>query len=261
MHVIQTLTLIHDRHTSASPFSRRTTTEIYHWSQAVALFNRKLSLPVQPHDRDPLWATASLLGTIALSSIDTSNPEEIWPLRQSDPSDLEWLRLNNGKKVMWGITNPTRADSIFHVLSDVYQGASPPDSSTEPGIEGVPLALIQLYDLDLPSTAASNPYHAAVHTLAPLLQIPCNPSTIPRFFRFPGSMTRAFERLLHQKDPRALLLMAFWYAAVCHSVWWLTRRAWLECYAICIYLERYHANEMTIQELLHFPRLACGLVS
>src|SRR6516162_9499846 len=121
MHVVQTITAIHDRYLSTLPNSRKTITEVYHLSRAAALFNQKLSAPIQASDRDALWATAALLGTIAFSSIEASKPEEAWPLKHPEPSDLEWLKMSESKAVIWNITNPLRPDSIFHTIADEYK--------------------------------------------------------------------------------------------------------------------------------------------
>ncbi|KAK9427001.1 hypothetical protein V1505DRAFT_95659 [Lipomyces doorenjongii] len=259
MHVVQTITAIHDRYLSASPNSRYSITEIYHWSQAAALFHQKLSSPVKPSDRDALLATASLICIIAFSWVEASNPEEAWPLKRAEPSDLEWLRMIDGKAAVWKIANPLRPDSIFHDLAADYEIDYPFSALTRRGIEGIPCAFVLLYSVDNSSTVHSNPYHAAVHTIAPLLHIECDPSTVVRFLSFITLMQPAFKRLLEQKDPRALLLLAYWYAKVCHSLWWMVRRAVLECQAICIYLERHHAGERAIQEMLQFPKMRCGL--
>lgn len=258
MHVVQTMTAIHDRYLSASPNSRQTITEVYHLSRAAALFNQKLSTPLQPPDRDAVWAAAALLGNIAFSSIEASKPEEAWPLAPPKPSDLEWLRMCESKAVIWNITNPLRPDSVFHILADDFETSSLASAATTSSIEGIPPAFIQLYSLDNSSTADNSPYYAAVHGLAPLLRIECNQSTIGRFLLFMSHMQPDFRRLLEQKDSRALLLLAYWYAKASHSVWWIERRARLECQAICLYLERYHAGETAVQELLQFPKMRCS---
>jgi hypothetical protein len=220
------------------------------------MLNHKLSKPVSPDDRDALWATAALLGVIAFSSIEASTPKEAWPLS----SNLDWLRMSEGKAVIWNITNPMRPDSVFYPLADEYRrgyffSAAPPLSGTE----GIPTQFVALYDLDVSSTTDNNPYYTTVHVLALLLSIECNQSTIAKFLGFIGHMKPDYRKLLELKDPRALLLLAYWYAKVCRSLWWLERRAMLECQAICLYLERYHAEETAILELLQFPKVRCGL--
>ncbi|KAK9235144.1 hypothetical protein V1525DRAFT_348901 [Lipomyces kononenkoae] len=255
MHSVQTITAIHDRYLSASP-ARHTPTEVYHFSRAAALLNRKLSTAVQPSDRDAICATAALLGVIAFSCVEASTPEEAWPLKTSAHSDLDWLRMLEGKNTIWKAADPMRLDSsVFRTLD--HELSFP--ASTSFGIEGIPSAFIQVYDLDHTSTAENNPYHAAVHTLAPLLHIECVQSTIPMFLSFVCCMRPAFRMLLEQKDSRALVLLAYWYAKVCHSQWWIARRALLESEAICLYLERHHASDTAIQELVRFLRMRSEL--
>ena len=259
MHVIHTVTAIHDRYLYSSPKSRQTTTEAYHWSQAATLFNKKLSSPVQPFDRDAVWATAVLLCSTIFSSVEASDPEEAWPLKCPESSDLEWLRMLCGKLVIWDLTDPTRPDSAFHALADMHQSWDLSSIGSE--LESIPPAFIQLCGLENPSTACDNPYRAPMRALAPLLHIECNQSTVPNFLSFICGLQTDFKRLLEQKDPRALLMLAYWYAKICQSLWWTVRRAKLECQATCLYLERYHASETAIQEMLYYPKIRCGLVA
>jgi len=257
MHVVQTITAIHDRYLSASP-ARETAAEVYHWSRAASLFNQKLStlsMPLQPPDRDALWATAALLSVIAFSMINASTPEEAWPL--NGHSDLEWLRMCGGKNIIWKIAGPLRYNSVFHTVVDELRAMVNPTSC---GIEGLPSPFIKLYDLGDSSTAENNPYHTAVHSLAPLLHIECSQATTPRFFSFISHIKPEFRMLLERKDSRALLLLAYWYAKICHSQWWIARRALLECQSICLYLERHYAGETAIQDLLLIPKIQCELV-
>src|ERR1700709_114010 len=125
MHVVQTVTAVHDRYLSTSPWSitsRQTATEFYHLTRAAALFNRKLSAPIKPEDRDPLWATAALLGIIAFSSIEASTPEAAWPLKPPEPSDLEWISMSEHKMAVWEVTQPLRVGSPFRGHAHDYQG-------------------------------------------------------------------------------------------------------------------------------------------
>ena len=248
MHITLAITATHDRHLSSPATGRRTVAETFHWSQCAALFNRKLSQPIQPEDRDPLWATAASLSVVALSSIEASTPEEAWPLKKSDASDLEWLRMSEGKMAVWNLTNPLRPGGMFRALSEEYaQWFSPIPSR---GIDGVPSALLSLCDLDSSSSAETSPYFAAVHTLAQLQNLPSDQITMPRVLTFVGHMQTSFKSLLQDKDPVALLLLALWYTKARRSVWYFERRATVECQAICKYLQQYHQSNRAIQESL-----------
>jgi len=260
MHVIQAATAIHDRYLSGSAGAKPSAAEIYHYGQAAALLNKKLSAPIRPGDRDALWATAALLGVIALSSIDATTPEEAWPLKPASPSDLDWLRMSQGKKAIWKIANPFREDSVFHPMSNGFHQTNMFAMEPLPG-QGIMLSaladLCNLHDSPIPE---SNPYYRAVHSLVPLLDMQFDESTIVRFLSFISHFTPEFHALLLQKDPRALLLLAYWYAKVGKTQWWIAYRAHIECQAICIYLDRYHADNTALQKLLHFPKMRCGLI-
>ena len=261
MHAIQAVTAIHDRFLYASPYAPLTTTELYHLSQAAALFNQNLSAPVQTSDRDALWTTAILLGSITFAQIEACQPEEAWPLAPSKPSDLAWLNISDTKVAIWNIANPLRPDSAFHDLTDEYNKEYLGPAAIRSGIEGIPPGFLQLYSLDTLSTADNNAYFSAVHSIASLLRIEGDRLNTTRYLSFISHLKPDFKRLVELKDPRALLLLAYWFAEGCHLSWWIERRARMECQATCLYLERYYADDTGIQKLLQFPKMRCGLIA
>lgn len=258
MHVVQAVTAMHDRHLSAAPSPRQTSTELHHISRGAALFNAKLSAPVQARDRDALWATAALLGVAAMSWIEASCADEAWPLTPRAPTDLDWLRVSASKSVVWELTDPMRADGPFHGLADDFVD-SLVRAGDAAGIEGIPMEFRSLCEVD-ERTTEMNPYLAVLQELVPLLAAETTQANVLTFLSFLGHMSADFKRLLQVRDPRALLLLAYWYAKVRDLVWWLERRAVLECQAICLYLERHHAEETAILNLLPYPKIRCGLV-
>ncbi|MCJ1379777.1 hypothetical protein MMC17_002880 [Xylographa soralifera] len=261
MHAVQATTAIHDRFLYASPDAPLTTTELYHLSQAAALFNRKLSEPIKPSERDALWITAVLLGSTTFAQIEASKPEEAWPLASSKPSDLEWLQISSCKEAVWNLTNPLRPDGIFHMIADEYHNEYLAPAAVTSEIEGIPPLFLQLYGLDTLSTADNSPYFSAVYTIANLLRIEGDCLSNTRYLSFIGHMKPDFKRLVELKDSRALLIMAYWYAMGIHLTWWIQRRAQMECQATCLYLERYYTDETLIQDLLRFPKIKCGLMT
>jgi hypothetical protein len=65
-----------------------------------------------------------------------------------------------------------------------------------------------------------------------------------------------YRNLLLEKDPRALLILGYWFAILCKlNQWWIDDRAKLECRSICMYLE--HNDDHRIVGLLEFPAEAC----
>ncbi|MCJ1419818.1 hypothetical protein MMC32_006174 [Xylographa parallela] len=261
MHAIQAATAIHDRFLYASPHAPLTTTELYHLSQAAALFRQQLSTPIEPSKRDGLWITAILLGSTTFAQIEASKPEEAWPLAPSKPSDLEWLQISTRKEAVWRLTNPLRPDGIFHILADEYRNEYLPSAAIRSGIEGIPRSFLQLYGLDALSTADNSPYFSAVFNIASLIRIEAGCLTNIRYLSFISYMEPGFKRLVELKDARALLIMAYWYAMGIHLAWWLGPRAEMECQSSCLYLERYYPEEAIIQDLLRFPKMKCGLMA
>lgn len=270
MHIVQTITAIHDGYLSKAPFSARYIADIcYHWSTGVSLFNKKLSSPIQDSDRDALWSAAAISGIIAFATIEATKPEDAWPLKPPEDSDLDWLRMSEGKVAVFNLTNPLRPDSIFHSLLKQYHvdarqyepthgiGAGAGGPLIGPALEYLPWQFAHIYELDTPNE--SNVYYGTLHTLGKLMPIQCSQKTLIKFLSFLSHVDPAYKKLLEVKDHRALLLLAYWYAKVCNtSVWWMDRRATLECQAICLYLERY-STDLVVHELLDFPRSKCGL--
>lgn len=261
MHITQAMTAAHDRYLSPTSPPKQSVLESYHLTRGLALFATKLSQPLQDSDRDSLWASAALLGIIVVSAIEATAPEEAWPLKKSEPEDLEWMKMSESKHVVWRLTDPLRKGSLFRTSSQewvVSKEALPQPPAR--GVAGVPQAFIDLFKLDDTSTAENNPYFEQVHILSSVLTLPPEQPTIVRFLSFMNTVHSPFRELMKKKDPRALLLLAYWYATVIEGRWWIVRRARMECQAICLYLERECKNNVQLMELLEYPKITCGLV-
>ena len=257
MHAVLALTLMHDRHLSATAGEKPSNTEAFQWYQSIALFNSKLSRPIESSERDPLWATAVILSLIAVYYIEADTAEQAWPLKPSSSLDLNWLKMCQGKKEIWRITQPLRNESVFRPLvKDNMSFIS--EASTLLGLEVLPPNLTKLCGLDASSTVDNNPYHATAFALAQVLDSDNKLLTMMSFLQFINSMRQDYKRLLELKDTCALLLLAYWYAKVCQTQqWWLWHRAALEGQAICMFLRRNHRHDADIQRLLQFPSTNC----
>jgi hypothetical protein len=292
MHTILGITATHDRlsltipsqsastSTSTSPPPPITSRESHHRQQAAKNLIKKLSSTIPPQDRDAIWAAAALLGITSLTSIESTTPQETWPLKKpsrrssnlnpSDldidlDSDLQWMNLAKGKEAIWTITNPLRPDSIFHVLKEEYQVLT-----SDPGIcalSQIKAEFVDAFDLandtrhNLTGKNANtnqNPYRKAISILTHLRGRECRYGSIPRDLAFLSFMEGSFRQLLLDKDVRALLILAYWYAPLCGGAWFVARRAWLECRAICLFLEGVCVDDRVLG-LLRWPRVMCGL--
>ena len=276
MHTLLTHTLMHDRYLSPGGklSGDKSITQAYHWYQATFQFNKILSKPASTFsspERDALWGTAALLGGIAFSSIDATNPHEAWPMKSSSPSDLDWLKMSEGKKAIWDLADISRPDSVFQdALPDHHQSILPPNwcCTTNEDHFGLPCGnlskeYVELFNLDecMSPAVEQNPYFEPACLCASLLPIEINRSNSIKFLAFMGHMKPDFRDLLAQKDPRALLLLSFFYAKLLQfHVWWTWQRALLECQSICIYLESYYGDDTNIKKLLQFPKMMSGLL-
>jgi hypothetical protein len=63
---------------------------------------------------------------------------------------------------------------------------------------------------------------------------------------------------LDDKDPKALLLVVYWYAKLYRGQWWLRHRGLIEGQAICMYLDKYHGDDAKLQRMLEWPKAELG---
>ena len=237
--------------------------ESFHWYHGTAQFRELLSYGVKDEDRDPLWGAAALVGCCTLGSIEATKAEEAWPMKAPGPEDLDWLRMSDGKKEVWKIVDPLRENSVWRDALNYNAHADPePYGHRVPELDLLYPFLIKIYDFDPESSEhAKDPYHTAASILTRLLELDCNHSTIMYFLSFMGHMDIRFRQLLHAKDPKALLLLAWYFGKMCqYHVWWSNRRMMLEGQAICMYLETYHSDNEEIMRLLSYPKMMTGLI-
>jgi hypothetical protein len=174
--------------------------------------------------------------------------------------------MSDGKKAVWEITDPLRSDGLFRDMNKdinlIAAGMSRthPDAG-DPDTANLPPGFTEYLGLDPDdsSTPRNSPYHVAATILACCMPFQCNRGNIVRFLSFISHLDPRYKALLEQRDRRALLLLAYWFAKVfSYSQWWIWRRATMEGPAICLYLERTHADDPKLLELLAFPKSVFG---
>lgn len=257
---------MHDRHIATSMSSQASEKESFHTYHGTAIFSALLKQDIPAHERDPLWACAALLGAITIASIEATCAEEAWPLAPPAPADLDWLRMSDGKKEVWRLVNPLREDSVWkEALAYDHHTQPEPVQGPIPELEMLYPYLTRIYDYNPLAPAQEDkddPYHTAASILTRLLEFDCNHANIMYYLSFLGHMDPRYRRLLHNKDPKALLLLVWWYGKMCqYNAWWMSRRMRLEGQAICLYLEKHHADKEDIVRLLDYPKMMTGLVA
>jgi hypothetical protein len=260
MHAVMTMSCAHDRCMNDPGSSKPTVLETYHLNRSLAMFNQRLNMKITSADKDPIWATCGLMKGICLAHNYSSCPEEAWPLNSEGSSPFDWLALQDGTKAVWRLISPLDSGSVFNVVTKrILQAVSLPSSSSE-GYERVHRLMTELFKLEESPHTSRNPYQYAVPIILSLLGTDCNEDTIFQFFHFSAELKSDLRHLLFMKDPRALLLLAYWYAMVSTGMWHMQRRATIECQSICIYLEKYHADDLILLELLQFPKTKAALL-
>lgn len=251
MHGLLAVAAVHDRHLGVARSSQRTLRELQHWSQCTVLFAKMLRGTIEEECKDACWATASTLGILTFASTDggaSRKQQQPWPLGPADSSDLEWLRLGAGKMKLWQLLNPLRPQSAFKPMAHVLARIRAP--LPERGIDGVPPDLAALCGMDASSTADNNAYHTVVHGVAQLQKVDDREEGYGAALRVSGHMNGAFETLLRQKDPMALVLLCMWYDTARTTKWWIEMRAQYEHAAIRRYIEQHHSEHIAVKRLL-----------
>jgi hypothetical protein len=237
-----TLTIMHDRYLGVDLSYKQARAMYFHWSQGASMLNDKITNGVQSSEKDALWVSAVFIATLAFASFDAESPQDAWPLRPSSPTDLDWLKLVEGKKEIWKIAEPHRTDSIFYPHIRKYQTPTRFLKADNVDFSTLPLDLLTACSINSGSTSSTNLYLIPAATLAKIFCIECTPETFSSYIGFFTSIDSTFKLLLTKKDPTALLILAHWYAKICNlKQWWLWRRASIECRAICMHLRLFYA--------------------
>lgn len=202
-----------------------------------------------------------MLGTAAFAYLGSLDPSEAWPLKEHSPSDLDWLKMGHGKKVVWNMADPTRPDSLFSRMT-AYQSRDPPPSGSSPiRPHTLPVLFYSVFDIGPSSTAANNPYHVAAALISQLLPVVPTPYNVHHFLSFLSQIDARYQVLLQKKDPRAMILLLYWMAKiVTYPMWWTRRRTLYEGLAICIYIERYCGDGPELMQLIAYPRAVLSAV-
>ncbi|ORY12623.1 hypothetical protein BCR34DRAFT_482382 [Clohesyomyces aquaticus] len=257
MHLCLGLTLMHDASLAPTPAlkKRYTTASLHHWNTGNALFNQILSRPIAPASRDALWGTAALIGALTFSYIETSDPELSWPIKESETGDLAWLKLSDGKKAIFEIAQPMRADSAFASLREEHERLWVPSWVDEDDLGKLSGELKDLFGIESGGGTSGtgqtdNPYHIPALILSHLKDITPNHDNILNFLLFMNYLTPQFKQLLEVKDPRALMLVGWWFRRLEKGAqWWLAGRARVAAEAIRIWLKRWYGGRGGLSEV------------
>lgn len=232
--------------------------ETHHWQQALTLFQKELNSPLGLHNMDAVLSTCMVLAIMSFSA-EEFNPSKSWVF-SPEPSAMNWLSIQSGLKSILIETKPYLHHSIWIPVFEESDDEEGTYADERPGTVGLPNEWVDLCEIDARSTVENNPYHAPVRLLAPLLNIEPGIHTFSKLVPFMGRIRLEFFQLLQSKDPRALLIISYWFGMMCSvEQWWILDRVRSEGIAICMFLEGH--PDPRIRALLECPARACGYSS
>jgi hypothetical protein len=266
MHMLLSLTLMHDADFAAtrlpSTVSQTKRASLQHWNTASKLFNNILAAPIRPHQQDAIWATGVVIGAAAFWFVNSDKVEEVWPLKPDEPDDLGWLRLGEGKKALWKISQPTRADSMFRNILLFRQAYchSEPDWARKPDATvSIPQRVKQIFNVTPTSTVDNNVYLLALITISRLQNKRLRHDNAIDFLLLLVFLPPELISLLESKDTRAVFLIGWWFKLMSDGdLWWAVSRAKIEGRAVRIWLgreDKTYGLGCLLDELVRKPEL------
>jgi hypothetical protein len=257
MHIILALTMSHDRHLAPGPLPKPTITELKHSTTGTQLFNLKLLGPLSSMEKDAIWITGAFLGLYSISSFDGNSPYDAWPLQPTDYDDLTWLRLSEGKSRIYELVDLSRPDSCLRGAYKSFMHPFDERMTDREAINRLGPEMVSFLGLESQQglfDPQQNPFWALGAIMGRLVDVDCNIDNAMKYLTFLSRMTRQFIGLAERKDPRALMLIAWWQAKVStFREWWVFRRSWFECQAICIWLRQKYPDIPGLDKMLEFP--------
>ncbi|KAF2031904.1 hypothetical protein EK21DRAFT_13702, partial [Setomelanomma holmii] len=249
MHMLLGLTLMHDADLTAhlpSPLTskRHKHAALTHWNTATKLFARLLSRPVPPHHRDAVWATGVIIGAASFWFVNSvTDPYAVWPLKPHEPADLNWLRLGEGKRMLWKVADPTRPESVFYgLMKDKRSQCNGGPDWLNSKIKAEVRVLDEtkrVFGIDDKSTIKNNPYHLPLLILSRIQHMHLTHANVVSFLYVTAFITPELLELLEAKDVRAVFILGWWFKMIANGeMWWMTSRAKIEGQAVRIWLER-----------------------
>lgn len=228
MHLILAFTKMHDRLLYQRPNTKQSETELFHYYNGTAMFNRTLeSQKATPSERDALWIASTLVGTLYMGQIEANTPEEAWPLKSLGPGEPEWLTLSLGKTEIWEFCDPSRSDCCFKKMLVLCNDFShdpdfTPYKAKDDGFPNLDTEMRIFLGLSDSLTWTTSPYFRAANIISQLLPQPCNQANVMKFATFTHLIDPKFRALWGNKDPGALLLVSYWLAkAIPSHFWWI----------------------------------------
>lgn len=230
-----------------------------HYQHALTSYSCQLQLAFDAENIDSIIGCGYLQTILAFENISRSSSEA-----DDGNGAVAWLRTMQGIKLLQSSYNilPYLEQSIWLPVflesggweeSNCQHMGEPDDSWAS----ATSRSLHSLCEVPFDSSCSENPYQQPLKGLCQLIRSDESHEMIGRFMVFIGRLPDKFIQLVLQRDPRAMLLMTYWFALICRiDQWWIVRSAILKCREFCASLDK--VADLQIRALLRFPASRCG---
>jgi len=257
-HAVLALAATHQRFLRASEPSDSLVEQ--HLWKAITLFRSRLTTPLNSSTMDAVLLTSHVLSTQNFF-LHRLEPSGSWSPKCSD--GLRWLTLLSGWRTlllqhrswlstsMWAKTvqqTPSSSRIMLQSTSRLEKGM----------LDTIPIEWRIAFGIsEEEEELNSNPYDKVLYDLAALVAREDRTRPLTHVMTFAYRLDPKLLTLLHERDPSAICIIAIWLGCLCQvDLWWVARRARLECYAACEYLETCASDAQRL--LLDRTARACG---
>ncbi|KAL4906957.1 hypothetical protein BDW74DRAFT_150064 [Aspergillus multicolor] len=233
--------------------------EAYFWQRALRLYSSALQHPINEKNVSALISACMLMGVTSLIPLNFEIKDS-W-IFTGRSSDLNWLAVQGGLACILKIAARYVPGSIW---GEPFSQSHNLESrlfryEISKGREGLHPQLSDLCGITEDTTEDTNPYWYAIKLLTPYLALEANAANAVQCTTWMGRIEPSFVNMCRERDPRALVILAYWMGLMCTlSQWqpWVEGRVRQECIAVCIYLES--LGDPEIRPFLEFPAQAAG---
>lgn len=230
-----------------------------HYQHALTSYSRQLQLAFDAKNVDSIIGCGYLQTVLAFENISRLSPEA-----DEGNGAVAWLRAMQGIKILQSSYNfsPHLQQSIWlpvFLESGGWEESNCQhiDEADDSWASTTSRSLHTLCEVPFDPSCNENPYLQPLKRLCQLIHSDESHQAIGRFMAFIGKLPDQFIQLVLQRDPKAMLLMTYWFALICRiDQWWIVRSATLKCREFCASLDK--VADLQIRALLKFPASRCG---
>jgi hypothetical protein len=222
-----------------------------HWQRALQRFQFEMSSPNPDFSAS---VAATFLSVTFLFALDDSIPLDAFISGGDDAvsSTIAPFGMAYGFRALRSNLSSISETSPWTAILTSTDDEVGTYTNETPGIDGLPIAFVELCGLGPFSSSENNKYHKLARLLTPILLLQPSINNLGKLFAFIGRVWEELKPLLLQRDEIAMLLLAYWFASLRQlGQWWVATRARTECAALVAFLKR--SENVMIQQLLEYP--------